>query len=257
MPLIIRRPHLNPSQQAHRQKQDAELRRYSLVGDGGWLTWLKIAVAILLGGWNIHFFLSLVGGIMGYLTAAVAAHIEITAVYCFHNHPRSIGRHKKALLVLSIVLMTFSTIHAVFAMITYTGYANGNKFVDFYSNVMALPIIVVLLTVTTMTLTMTHPKAKIIAALAAGKLQSMMNRSETLIEENRVIDANELMELKAHLFEIESAAKKALIPIIKDRIRTEQELLDEVDSISNPEVRYQIRNALDAISKKQLPPANP
>src|SRR5215510_2216595 len=200
----IQIPHLDPDQQAQRKRQDEEMRRYTLVGDGGWLTWLKIAVAILLGGWNIHFFLSLVGGFMGYLTAAVAAHVEITAVYCFHNHPRSLGRHKQALLVLSILLMAFSTIHAVFAMITYTGYANGNEFVDFYSNVMALPIIVVLLTVTTMTLTMTHPKAKIIAALAMGKLESMKNRAETLIEENRVIDANELMELKAHLFEIES-----------------------------------------------------
>src|SRR5262245_15152888 len=100
----IQIPHLDPNQQAQRQNQDEEMRRYTLVGDGGWVTWLKIAVAILLGGWNIHFFITLVAGAMGYLTAAVAAHVEITAVYCFHNYPRSIGRHKKALLVLSIVL---------------------------------------------------------------------------------------------------------------------------------------------------------
>jgi TRAP-type uncharacterized transport system fused permease subunit len=250
----IQIPHLDPDQERQRKQLDEEMRRYTLVGDGGWLTWVKVAVALLLGAWNAHLFVSTIPGWMGILTAVVAIHLEGTALYCVHNYPRSIGTHKKCLGGFAIILGVFSLTHAVFAIVRYTGYARGSEFVEFYSNVLAMPIIVILLSVSMAVLTMTHPKAAIIAKLAIGKLESMTNRSETLIEENRVRDANELMQLKAHLFQIETETKKALIPIVRERIDVEKDLVSQVNAIEDGETRRQVINALDAVTKKQLPP---
>src|SRR5262245_36213091 len=104
----IQLPQLDPTQQQMREQQNREIRNYTLVGDGGFLSWVKVVVALLLAMWNGHLFIATIPGNMGFLTAFVAIHLEGMAFYSVHNYPRSVEKHKKALGVFAIILGSFS-----------------------------------------------------------------------------------------------------------------------------------------------------
>src|SRR5262245_2103574 len=140
MPLQI-----NPGQQQQRAAQDREIKNYTLVGNKGWLTICKILVGVLLAGWHAHLFTRTIPGWMGIFTACVAISVEGTALYCIHNYTRSIEDHKKWLGRFAVILGAFSLMHAVLAIIDHTGYAGPSRLISFYSHVLALPAIVILL----------------------------------------------------------------------------------------------------------------
>jgi hypothetical protein len=242
---------INPGPQQQRSAQDNEINNYSLVGNKGWMTYCKLLVGTLLATWNFNLFINTITGRMGIFTAFVAISLEVTALYCVHNYPRSIGNHQKWLGRFAVLLGLFSLAHAVFAIVHYTGYAGDTSFVVFYSHVIALPLIVVLLSVTTATLAMTHPSAAIIKELAASKIQSLKNRAHVLMERNRLLDAQELARLKAQLFEEETAMKVELIPIVRRRIEANQELEEMINAIDDIDLRRQIRNDIAAFTSRQ------
>jgi hypothetical protein len=191
--------------------------------------------------------------LMGYFTAFVAISVEITALYCVHNYIRSVDYHKLWLGRFAVILGGFSLIHAVLAIIDYTGYLGQSRFISFYSHVLALPIIVILLSVTTATLAMKHWSAEVIKDLAVSKLDSLKNRAQVLMEEHRLLDAHELSQLKAGLFDQETTLKMALIPIIQRRIQASQQLDQMIAEINDPLLRREIRKDFDALSTSQLP----
>src|SRR4030095_11191780 len=123
-----------------------------------------------------------------------------SALYCVHNYPRSIDEHKKWLGRFAIILGVFSLAHAVFAIIHFTGYVRNNWFLDLYSHVIALPAIVILLSVTVATLNMKHWSRSVISLLADSKIGALMNRAQVLMERHRMLDVHELSQLKAELF---------------------------------------------------------
>ncbi|MGH9849028.1 MAG: hypothetical protein ACREBD_04145 [Blastocatellia bacterium] len=245
MPLQI-----NPGQQ--RSAQNAEIKNYTLVGNKGWLTVCKILVCILLAGWNAHLFVRTIPGWMGIFTAFVAISVEITALYCVHNFTRSVDEHKLWLGRFAVVLGVFSLMHAVLAIVDYTGYAGADvgRVINFYSHVVALPAIVILLSVTTATLSMKHWSAEVIRDLATSKLDSLRNRARVLMEQHRLFDAQELSQLKAELFDQETGLKIALIPIVERRIRASEQLEQMIEKIEDPTVKREIRRDFDALTSR-------
>lgn len=251
MPLKI-----DPGQQQQRSAQNREIRNYTLVGNKGWLTVCKFLVGVLLAGWNAHLFIETIAGRMGLFTACVAISLEITALYCVHNYTRSVGDHKKWLGRFAVILGVFSLAHAVFAIVHYTGYAGDSHLINFYSHVLALPIIVILLSVTTATLTMKHWSAAVIRELAVSKIESLKNRARALMEQHRLLDAHELTKLKAELFEQETALKIELIPIIRRRIEASLRLEQMIDEIDDPVLQREVRRDVAALTSR-LPVAAP
>jgi hypothetical protein len=251
MPLQI-----NPGQKQQRAAQDKEIKNYTLVGNKGWLTYCKVMVCVLLAVWNGNLFVSTIPGSMGRFTAFVAINLEGMALYCVHNYTRSVDGHKKCLGRFAVILGVFSLIHAVLAIVHYTGYASGSYFVNLYSHVIALPLIVILLSVTVATLTMKHWSADVIKDLAVSKLDSLKNRARVLMEQSRLLDAQELSELKAGLFDQETALKIALIPIVRRRIQASEQLEQMIAEIDDPLLRREIRKDFDALtSRLPAPPA--
>jgi hypothetical protein len=249
MPLKARLAGLiNPGQQKQREAQDAEIANYTLVGNKGWLTYCKVMVGVLLAVWNANLFVNTIPGWMGIFTAFVAVNLEATALYCVHNYTRSVGDHKTWLGRFAVILGLFSLTHAVFAILHYTGYAGENSFVSFYSHVVALPLIVLLLSVTVATLTMTHWSAAIIKELARSKINGLTNRARVLMEQNRLLDAQELVYLKAELFDQETAMKAELIPIVRRRIGASQQLERMIQEIEDPDLRREIRKDIAALT---------
>jgi hypothetical protein len=250
-------PIINPDQRRQRAAQDKEIKNYTLVGNKGWLTACKILVCLLLAGWNAHFFITTIPGLMGYFTAFVAISVEITGLYCIHNYIRSVDAHKLWLGRFAVILGGFSLLHAVLAIIDYTGYLGQSRFIGFYSHVLALPIIVILLSVTTATLTMKHWSAAVIKDLAVSKLDSLKNRAQVLMEQHRLLDAHELSQLRAGLFDQETTLKMALIPIVQRRIDASQRLDQMIAEIDDPLLRREIRKDFDALSTSRLPASLP
>lgn len=253
MPLGLR---INPGQEQQRAAQDAEIKNYTLVGKGGWLTYCKWMVCALLAVWNANLFISTIPGWMGRFTAFVAINLELTVLYCVHNYTRSIDDHKKWLGRFAVILGVFSLAHAVFAIMHYTGYAGSSRFIEFYSHVVALPAIVILLSITVATLAMKHWSAEVIIDLAVSKLESLRNRARVLMEQHRLLDAHELTQLKADLFDQETALKQALIPIVRRRIEASEQLERMIEEIDDPTLKREVRRDFDALtSPAQTPPA--
>jgi hypothetical protein len=241
---------INPGQAGQRSAQSREIEKYTLVGNGGWLVWCKLLVGSLLAGWNAHLFVETIRGRMGVFTACVAVCLEITALYCVHNYTRSIGDHKKWLGRFAVILGVFSLAHAVFAIVDYTGYAGNSPYISFYSHVLALPIIVVLLSVTTATLSMKHWSAEVMFELAVAKVESLKNRSRVLTERHRLLDAHELTLLKADLFDKETELKLALIPTLARRIEAGEQMEQMLSQIADEELRRQIRRDLAEVTSR-------
>lgn len=231
-----------------RAKQDKEIKNYTLVGNKGWLTACKVLVCLLLAAWNAHFFITTIPGFMGILTAIVAISVEITALYCVHNYTRSVDEHKVWLGRFAVILGGFSLIHAVLAIIDYTGYLGQNAFISLYSHVLALPIIVILLSVTTATLSMKHWSADVTQDLAFSKLQSLRNRAQVLMEQHRLLDAHELSQLKASLFDQGTALKMELVPIVQRRIKASEELEHMIAEIDDPRLQQEIRKDFNSLT---------
>jgi hypothetical protein len=187
----------------------------------------------------------------------VAIGVEITALYCVHNYTRSIDEHKLWLGRFAVILGVFSLMHAVLAIVDHTGYAGAGagRFINFYSHVLALPAIVILLSVTTATLSMKHWSAEVIKDLAVSKLDSLKNRARVLMEQHRLLDAQELSELKAELFDQETALKIALIPIVRRRIEASEQLEHMIEEIDDPTLRREVRRDFDALTSRL--PASP
>lgn len=256
---------INPGQEGQRHALNGEIENYTLVGNKGWLTWCKLLVGFLLAVWNGHLFISTIRGKMGVFTAAVAISLEITALYCVHNYTRSVGGHKAWLGRFAVILGGFSLVHAVIAIVDYTGYAAQTAWISagmaFYSHVLALPIIVVLLAVTTATLSMKHWSAEVMLELADSKLESLRNRSTVLTEQHRLLDAFALSELKASLFDQETQLKVKLIPVVQRRIDAGEELEEMIKGVSDEELRRMIRAELadltSRVSVGSLPSSQP
>jgi hypothetical protein len=250
---------INPGQKQQRAAQDKEIKNYTLVGNKGWVTVCKILVCALLAGWNAHLFVRTIPGWMGIFTACVAISVEITALYCVHNYTRSVDEHKLWLGRFAVILGLFSLMHAVLAIVDHTGYAGAgaSHVINFYSHVVALPAIVILLSVTTATLSMKHWSAEVIKDLAVSKLDSLRNRAQVLMEQHRLLDAHELSELKAGLFDQETALKIALIPIVQRRIEASQQLDQMIAGINDPLLRREIRQDFEALSTSRLPASLP
>jgi hypothetical protein len=248
------------AQTRQREAQDKELRDYTLVGNKGLLNYFKFTVGILLGVWNMHLFITTIPGWEGWFTAFVAINLELMALYCIHNYPRSVGNHKRWLGVFAVICFAFSLTHATFAIISHTGYAAGNAFVEFYSNVIALPLIVTLLSVATAVLTMTHWSAAIIKELAASKISSLSNRARALMKQHQLRDAHELTMLRAKIFDEETRIKEQLVPVIQRRIATKERLEGLIDGIRDDDIRRAIRADLAELdgrtSQAQLPPSD-
>jgi hypothetical protein len=211
------------------------------------MTYAKAMLAVLLAVWNANLFINTIPGWMGYFTAFIAINLEATAFYCVHNYFRSEGKHQEWLGKFAIILGGFSLLHCVFAIIHYTGYGKDAWVVSFYSNVLALPIIVVLISIAVATLAMSHPAAGFIRQLAKAKMDAMIKRAKVLIEQAKIADVQDLIVERAALFDTRTRIKNALLPIIDERLGAEADLQAKLASITDPHLRNQIQTDISGL----------
>lgn len=241
------RGYMTQKQQQQHDEQDKQLENFTPVGRGGWLTFATFITAIGLGISNGYLFIATIGGWYGYVIAATAVCLEITALYCVLNYVRSRGEHKEWLGRFGTLLGGFSLIHAVFAIVHFSGYGRDNWFVEFYTNVLAFPIIMILLSVSVATLTRKHWSAALFEKIIGERIKGLSNRAEVLIEQDVLLNRAELAALKAKIFEIETMIKHELIPVIRQRIDTEKEIERMLRGIGDRAIENEIRHEFEAL----------
>jgi hypothetical protein len=249
-----------PTQQQQRAQQDQEIEGYTLVGRGGWLTVLKYILGAGLAYLNARLFWTLIPHLItALIVAGMAVCLEISAVYCVVNYVRSIGPHRKWMGRFAVILGGFSLIHGTFSLIHETGYLAGWWIIPFYSNVVALPVIIVMLSLMFAILTMKHWSAKTYEALADRKIETLSNRADVLMEKNRLLDRQELVELKAGLFDDETRIKGELVHLAARRVAAGEQLNAVLAAIKDPRLREEIQIALAQITDDSAPqaPAQP
>src|SRR5215510_11833191 len=111
-----------------------------------------------LGVLNYRLFSHAVPGLWGQSTGVVAVMAEAIALYATHNFSRSAGLFRFALGASGFVLMAFSMVHGTFSILDLIGVADLSAAVQYYSRIVAFPLLAGLLGVAVVAITMTHPK---------------------------------------------------------------------------------------------------
>jgi hypothetical protein len=242
----------SPAQLEMQAEQDEQIRHFKPLLQKWWVQAVVWAVSIALAAWNAILFLTVIPGWMGRITALMAICVEGTALWCVFNYPRGVDSHKTWMGRIAIGLGCFSLLHAIFSVVHFTGYGSGWWFVEFYSNVLAMPIIVVLLSVSTAILTMTDPESKVLAALSKVRHQTMINRADLMVNKEHMAANAELQAMKAKMFEIENTIAEVLIPLIEERGEIRERTNGIIAGISDSRVRAELQEALDDLKGQSL-----
>jgi hypothetical protein len=221
--------------QADRQKLEAEARDFRLPSE----TLPQIFKYLFfagLGFLNYRLFSHVVPGLWGQATGIVAVMAEAIALYAAHNFSRSAGIFRFSLGASGFVLMAFSMVHGTFSILDLIGVADVSAAVQYYSRIVAFPLLAGLLGVSVVAITMTHPKNII-------RLKQAL--AHTAIVVGRAKAASELELMRA-----QSVLDQARLDQQRERTRRESEYLSEVEKLIAVEERK--RQMVFAISDPAL-----
>src|SRR5262245_40309783 len=221
--------------QADRQKLEAEARDFRLPSETLPQVF-KYLFFIGLGFLNYRLFSHAVPGLWGQATGLVAVMAEAIALYSTHNFSRSAGIFRLSLGASGCVLMAFSMVHGTFSILDLIGVADLSAAVQYYSRIVAFPLLAGLLGVSVVAITMTHPKNVI-------RLKQAM--AHTAIVTGRAKAASELELMRA-----QSILDQARLDQQRERTRREAEYLSEVEKLIAVEERK--RQTVFAISDPVL-----
>src|SRR5262245_46608858 len=225
----------NDQHQADKQKLEAEAKDFRLPGEMMPQVF-KCLFFAGLGVLNYRLFSHAVPGLWGQSTGVVAMMAEAIALYATHNFSRSAGLFRFSLGASGLVLMSFSMVHGTFSILDLIGVADLSHAVQFYSRIVAFPLLAGLLGVSVVAITMTHPKNVI-------RLKQAM--AHTAIVTGRAKAASELELMRA-----QSVLDQARLDQQRERTRREAEYLAEVEKLIAVEKRK--RQMVFAISDPVL-----
>jgi hypothetical protein len=208
--------------QVERQRLEAEAKDFRLPGETLPQVFKYLFFAGL-GFLNYRLFSHAVPGLWGQATGIVAVMAEAIALYGAHNFSRSAGLFRFSLGASGAVLMAFSMVHGTFSIMDLIGVADLSASIQYYSRIVAFPLLAGLLGVSVVAITMTHPKNII-------RLKQAL--AHTTIVVGRAKAASELELMRA-----QSVLDQARLDQQRERTRREAEYLTEVEKLIAVEER--------------------
>jgi len=209
-------------QAADRQKIEAEAKDFKLPSE----TLPQVFKYLFFAGLavlNYRLFSHAVPGVWGKATGVVAILAEATALYSLHYFSRSAGLFRLSLGVSGVLLMAFSLIHGTASIFDLIGVAELSANVQYYSRVVAFPLLAGLVGVSVVAITMTHPKNII-------RLRQAFAHTDIVTGRARAASELELMRAQ-------SVLDQARLDQQRERTRREQEYLAEVEKLIAVEER--------------------
>jgi hypothetical protein len=196
----------------------------------------KYLFFIGLGFLNYRLFAHAVPGAWGQATGAVAVMAEAIALYASHNFSRSSGLFRASLGLAGGLLMAFSLVHGTFSILDLIGAADITESIEYYSRVIAFPLLAGLLGLSVIAMTMTHPKNIVRLKQALAHTSIVIGRAQA---------ASELELMRAA-----SIIEQARLDRQRERTRRESEYLIEIEKLIGLEERK--RAMVSAISDPTL-----
>jgi hypothetical protein len=230
-----------------------EARRFRLPSE--WMPQtFKVVFFIGLALLNVRLFTHVVPGWWGYATAAVAVMAEVIALYASHYFSRGSGWFRWALGLSGGCLLAFSIVHSTFSILDMNGaadlYPGVYERINFYSHVIAFPLLAGLLGLSVIGITMTHPINRI-------RLQQAAEHTEIAIARAKAASQLELMRAQAtlhlawldHLRE-QNEREKVYLELLQELIAIEESKAQMIASVNDPALRRKLANELSFQAQK-------
>lgn len=223
---------LQTSSDRHKQSEalKTEGDSFQLASNGGYIVVLKYALFVLFGFYNVRLFLVTVPGWEGYLTACFALLGEGTALYCFNNYPRSMGKHKQALGVFALLLFAFSFTHSTISFFRMEqGGMSGP--IQFYCEHIAFPLLFGLLLLAAIVIPLLHWRADIAKKQAEAQTKIESDRAGLIAESAELRNKSQLEHERLKNFEEEIKIGNEYVGALRQlgkMKRDEQEALNDL-----------------------------
>lgn len=224
------------------EELNQEAKSFDLAKNGGFLTFVKYSVFIVLAAFNWKLFTSIVPGGWGIATGCVAILSEGFAIYCFNNQNKSVDRHRTALQFFAVYFTVLSFIHAAASFYDTIGAGPDiGRPLYVYSHYVAFPLIFSSMVAGVMILTLTHWSSKISADRAKAHQEIEASRAD-LITQHSVMQHQATLERQrlnhmAELLQLEQGYVEKLAEYAQIKQREGQ----IINGVADPTLRERLQ----------------
>lgn len=246
---------MSPRQRNEVDEQDRQIDEAQPLPSGGLPVYVLLLIGIVLAVSNAYLFITTIGGWYGAVIAAGAVTLETVAIWSILNARRTSEEHEEVLKRWGKILGTFSLTHCVCAIVHFSGYLPDNPVLSFYSHAVAFPLIIVLVWFACQEIIDKHWASGLFHGLITNKITALKHLGSARTEQQILLVAAQVEEVKADVFKIKTMIRQGLIPVLQERAETEAQIEETLRAIPNARVEDQIRAELDAITRP--PQLNP
>lgn len=227
------------------EKLHDEARNFDLAGTGGFLSVVKYIVFTILACLNFHLFYVHVPGIWGVALGSVAVLFECCAVYFWNKQNKSAGAHKMALQVFAVTFTTMSFIHGCAALYQISvSQSMLDEVITFYSEFVAFPLLFGLMVLSVCVLHYLHWSTRISESRAKTLLDAERGRADLITQALELEHKAEIEQSRLAYFEQQIIQEEKYVAAIERFAAIKQRGLGVVNSITDPEVRQELLNAI-------------
>lgn len=227
------------SRSAEIGKLAAESRQFKLPSE----TLITVFKWLFFGGLaflNYRLFAEVVPGAWGVATGIVAMMSEALAIYCSHYFSRAAGLFRAALGLCGSLLIAFSLIHGTFSILDLIGVWEYGESIEFYSRVIAFPLLAALIGLSVIALTMTHPNNLIRLKEALAHTEIAQARAGAasrvrLMQEESIVQDAELAHQRA-----KTERRAEQIKTLKENVNLELEMRQYVRTIPDRDLQQSL-----------------
>jgi hypothetical protein len=197
---------------------------------------------------SIRLFTHVIPGPWGYATSAVAVLAEGIALYSTHYFSRGSGAFRWALGLSGGCLLTFSIVHSTFSILDLNGaaamYPELLERVDYYSHIVAFPLLAVLIGLSVIGICMTHPINRIRLKQAAEHTKIAIDRAEAasqleLMRSRAALQVAWLDYLREH-----NEREREYLKLLGEQIEIEEKKARMIAEISDPALQMRLKDEL-------------
>jgi hypothetical protein len=190
-----------------------------------------------LGLLNYRLFAHSVPGAWGVATGIVAMMSETIALYCSHNFSRAAGLFRASLGLSGMLLMAFSLIHGTASILDMSGVASITPAVQWYSHVVAFPLLSGLVGLSVVAITMTHPQNIVRLRQAAAHMGIVTARAEAASELELMRATSIIEQARLDRFKERSRREAEYLGQLQQYVIIEEKKRAMIAGISDPELR--------------------
>jgi hypothetical protein len=224
VPMSRARQMMSPAQRESIGRQETELQGLQPLRPNGPPLWALCLIGVVMCVANVHLFIVTIGGWFGVVVSGGAGTLEGLAIWSTVKSRYTSSEHREVLRKWSKWLGAFSLAHCVVAIVHFSGYLVNNPVLDFYSHILAFPIIVCLVWFSAREILDKHWVSKLYESVVEGKVTSLINLSQSQAEKENLLLKAEVAQTRHDVYQLKTEMKAALVPILQAQVQSERQI---------------------------------